>query len=374
MKSVDVAVIGAGVVGTSLAWELTVRGYTVAVVEKETVGAGASGRNAGSLVYPLDPRLQTFYDDSLAQIQRLGDTIVSAVRQVGMLILTEDVGEAGAVTRELGGAHPALAPEMLEPEEVSALEPSVAPGIAACRSSAAHCVDPRTLTTAFMDRARQAGATLVIGEGRLLVTNGRVTGVRMADDEISADRVVVCPGYAADDALREIGVSLPVGPIWGVIAELRLPRPPGHVLLEASAFRDVTRVTSAAVDTDHRAVDTIGFGLVTVDGVSALGHSLAPHRPSPMDVVPRLMSRAARYLPDVESMTIGPTRLCARPTSSDDLPILGAVPGYETCYVAAGHGGKGVTIGPGTTKLLADVMDGDAEVPAALDVRRFVPA
>ena len=65
-------------------------------------------------------------------------------------------------------------------------------------------------------------------------------------------------------------------------------------------------------------------------------------------------------------------RACARPLSADGLPLLGRAPGRDDVFVAAGHGPWGVSLGPASARLVADLVLGRAAcLPAAFDPSRF---
>jgi D-amino-acid dehydrogenase len=68
------------------------------------------------------------------------------------------------------------------------------------------------------------------------------------------------------------------------------------------------------------------------------------------------------------------TRVGLRPTSSDDRPVVGAVPGWDNVWVATGHGANGLLLGPYTAALLAAELTGNSAtvgIPAELDPARF---
>jgi glycine/D-amino acid oxidase-like deaminating enzyme len=115
----DVAVLGAGIVGCTAAALLAEAGADVTVVERERVGAGASGRNSGVLQHPLDPRLADLHHRTVTlhrEVLELPD------EPDGILLL--------------GETSPAGLPAALEAEvlaDASAAEPVLRPGIPAGR-------------------------------------------------------------------------------------------------------------------------------------------------------------------------------------------------------------------------------------------------
>ena len=84
----------------------------------------------------------------------------------------------------------------------------------------------------------------------------------------------------------------------------------------------------------------------------------------------------ARYVPAVADAPLIGLRHCARPVSADGRPLIGAVGGMAGLFVAAGHGPWGISTGPGSARLVADLILGRLApegVPGSLDPDRFGP-
>jgi D-amino-acid dehydrogenase len=89
-------------------------------------------------------------------------------------------------------------------------------------------------------------------------------------------------------------------------------------------------------------------------------------------VGPLLLHRADRFVPGLHGSGIDDLRACARPQSIDGRPLVGRVPGVENLYLCAGHGPWGISTGPETARLVAEVMLGRSPaIPAELDPARF---
>lgn len=116
MLPADVGVIGAGVAGASVAAQLARRGYAVAIIERDAVGAGASGRNAGSIIFPPDPSFIDLYDEPLARYAELAASSEGrfpGVTATGALAITKDVQVASRLTDHLRADRPELEAELL---------------------------------------------------------------------------------------------------------------------------------------------------------------------------------------------------------------------------------------------------------------------
>jgi D-hydroxyproline dehydrogenase subunit beta len=352
----DVAIVGGGVLGCALAAFLAEAGARVRLHERETLGAGASGRNSGVLEHPLDEILEPLYARSLEHYAALDGVPVGA-EPVGCLVLADDPVALQAERAAIAGRFSALGVEWLDEDALARAEPGLAPGLTALRLDTGRPVPPAAAVRAFAARARAAGAELVEGsEASVAVAGGAVTGVRTPEGHEAAGAVVVAAGPWSPSALPA-GVTLPVTALWGVVAEVRLARPPRHVLEEVG--------TEALVSTGPG--EPRLFSLITLDGTSALGSSFEVARPEPEVVAPELRERGARFLPALAETPLGPLRACARPLSPDGRPFLGPAGGIAGLYVATGHGPWGVTLGPASAELVAAaVLDPEAEVPAAL--------
>jgi glycine/D-amino acid oxidase-like deaminating enzyme len=348
----DVAVIGGGIVGCALAAFLAEGGARVRLYEREAVAAGASGRNSGVLQHPLDAALSGLYEESLAHYRTLGHGFALPADPVGVLVVAEHPEALGAPPAEF----PELHPQRLEGAELRAAEPALADGLVGYRLDTGRPVPPGAAAQAFAARAREAGAELVIAEAALAVHAGRAAGVTVDGELRPAGAVAIAAGPWTPAAA---GPALPIAPLWGVVVEVALERPPTHVLEEAG----VDELTGAAVPGEL-------FSLVTARGVSALGSTFEPARPDAAARAARLRERGARFVPAVRDATATGLRACARPVSADGRPLLGPLPGVEGAAVASGHGAWGITLGPASARLVADGLLGrPAAIPPELAAR-----
>jgi D-amino-acid dehydrogenase len=185
-----------------------------------------------------------------------------------------------------------------------------------------------------------------------------VDGVRVGDRREPADAVVLAAGPWTRDAVA----AVPVAPLWGVVAQVRLPAPPRHAL-EGAGVKSLTAPGGAP--------DSI-FSLVTAGGASAVGSTFSRERPDPAAVGPGLVTAGARFVPALRHAAIEHVRACARPLSEDGRPLLGPVPGVAGLHLLTGHGPWGLTLGPGSASLVADAVLGrPARIAPELAAGRF---
>ncbi len=355
----DVAVVGGGIVGCALAAFLAEAGASVLLFERDVVGAAASGRNSGILQHPMEAALVPLFAESLRHYRELADHGLTLPDEPhGVLMLAESEAELAGELAALRSAFGELRAEGLAAGEPAALEPAVAPSLAGVRLHTGYPVGPAAATAAFAARATAAGARLVTGAEVTLAPGG----VIVDDARRAAGAVVVAAGPWTPGLVDPSGAWRPIQPLWGVVAQVRLEAPPRHTLEEAG----IEQLVAQGGETPPI------FSLVTTGAVSALGSTFLPARPDPDTVAPLLRRRGARFVPALARAPTGSVRACARPLSADGLPLLGRAPGRDDIFIAAGHGPWGVSLGPASARLVADLVLGRAAcLAAAFDPSRF---
>jgi len=341
----DVAVIGGGIVGCSLAAFLAEGGAEVTLFEREAVAAGASGRNSGVLQHPFDEALVGLYEESLRHYAELDG--FSLPDMTGLLVVS-----SGPLTAE---RFPELRPQLLE--DAREAEPELAPGLRAVRYETGRPVPPAAATQAFAARARRAGARIEIAEARPAIEDERATGVIVDGAHRAAGQVAIAAGPWTRDL-----IGVPISPLWGVVVEVELPHPPRHTI-EESGIDALTEGASGTL-----------FSIVTAQGLSSVGSTFLTEKPEPDDWVPRILERAKRFVPALGGAKPRGLRACARPLSSDGRPLLGGI-GIENLAIASGHGPWGVSLGPASARLVADQLLGrDVTIPRELAASTRLPS
>jgi D-amino-acid dehydrogenase len=363
-STVDAVVIGGGIVGVSAAAHLATTGRRVVLIERTEIAAGASGRNSGVVQQPFDPVLVDLHVETLALYRGLEGLSMPAV-PAGLLLVTHDVDGARRLSAEVMATHPQLRPSFVTPEQMGSLEPSAAPGVAACRLDIGYPVAPAAATHGYAAWARSLGVEILLGDGAEVWRSGaRAAGVALeSGDRIAAADVVVAAGPWTPSIVDPSGAWRPIVANWGVVVPIELSDGPQHVMEEAEISIEPGAVADGM---------GIAFSLVTAGGVSSLGSTFLDDEPDTDAVVPVLVERGATFVPSIAAAVLGRARRCARPLSVDGRPLVGRVPGTDGLWVAAGHGPWGISIGPASGRLVADLVDGRlAAPPPELDSARF---
>jgi D-hydroxyproline dehydrogenase subunit beta len=373
-----VVVVGAGIVGTATAWELTRRGVAVVLVDRGEVSSGTTGLGEGNVLCSdkdAGPELEltlagrALYDEL--------ETLIgpeARIRRKGALIVHPDertwAAEPARVARLIDAGVEA---ELLEPDAVRAREPQLTgalhgatfvPGDLQC--------DPRAIARALARRAEGAGATVRTGAEveRIVVSRGRARAVALVGGEgVDADAVVLAAGPWSAPLAEGAGLPLPVEPRKGQLIRLRLPAPDEaflqHKLVDGSyllsvastaAGRQVSTVVETTWDGDVLAGSSrerSGFD-PSVDGALAAA----------------IQERAAALVPALAGLARAATWVGFRPWLPDHLPAIGPSRRVPGLWVATGHEGAGVALGPISGRLIAQALSGE---PTDVDLTPFDP-
>jgi glycine/D-amino acid oxidase-like deaminating enzyme len=376
----DVVVVGGGIVGSATAAFLAAAGARVTVYERTEIAAAASGRNSGVVQHPFDPVLVGLYRRSVDLYRDLAAELPDAFRlgdePAGLLLVGSTAAAPAAAGLVDAWAHtyPEARAELVEGAALVTLEPSLARDLVACRLDIGFPVAPASATRAYAALAERLGARVVTGASAALVVDADgAAAVEVDGLHVAAGAVVVAAGPWTPSVVGAAGIGLgspwpPIRSSWGVVVGITLERPPRHVLEEI----DIDIEPTDGGDGSAAREAGYGFSLVTADGATALGSTFLPEPPDESAAEGPLRDRGARYVPAIASAPVVGMRTCARPVSPDGRPLIGPIAGVRGAYVAAGHGPWGISTGPGSARLMADLVLGRTDaVPAALDPNRF---
>jgi glycine oxidase len=362
VKNCDAIVIGAGIIGLSLAIELNKQGLRVLVVEKGEPGRESSWAAGGMLVDSPAETHPALRESATASARMYPEFVHELEDESGLKIDLRAVGTI-VLSRPERALGPGFAEQNAEPAHayalpgrLTALEPALQSLDGNGRDFRALflrelCVDPRHVTAAALAAARHRGVDFSSGDEVLgvEVANGKASGVRTNKTRFAAGVVVNCAGAWAGQIEPH---PFPTRPVKGQMLCVVMPekemvrhvvRAPEVYLIPRSDGRMVIGATAEEAGFDKRTVP----------------EAIQKLRQAAIDLVPRMAE--ARILEAWAGL---------RPGTPDGLPILGATPtpGY---FVATGHFRDGILLTPVTARVMAQVMTG--QMPA-LDLSAFAAA
>jgi glycine/D-amino acid oxidase-like deaminating enzyme len=335
--SLNVVVVGAGVIGTAVAADLARGGCAVTVLESGQVAAGTSGAtfawtNAGG----KQPR--SYFDlnvEGMRAHRRLASSVASCdwYHESGNL-----EWKAGAdaqrelerkVARLLEWGYQA---RWLDPREVRSLEPDIALDMIGSRVAyfpEEGWVDPARLIAALLSRARASGAQVrphsaAVG---MSMTNNRIDGVRTSDGEtVRTDAVVNCAGPGAGEVATLAGVDLPMRNTTGLLA------------YTAPTAVAVGRVIHAP-QIDLRPDGGGRLLLHTMTADAAVSRHVDGSWIAEPGAAQAMLHLAEELYPGLRGIKVEASRIGVRVIPIDGLPVLGRSATVENFHFAVTHSG-----------------------------------
>lgn len=375
--SPDVVVVGAGAVGSSVAFHLADAGAHVLLVEREAIASGASTHATGFLsLAATDFQSEPYFLLGLEGFRATRTLVPRLAELTGIDVLFQlrpglrvalDEEEEAFIRRHLVWQERHIAVRWLPGEEARALEPRLSPAVlgAAYEAETAQ-LDSGRYTLALATAAERRGAAVVLRRVLGLVRqNGRVLAVEHAGGRIACSAVVLAMGPWAPAASAWLGVPIPVRPLKGERLELVLDGPPLPALVSSPKRGSLISRRDGYLSVGSTA------GRVFDD---TRPHLLEAEAPEAFDVRPteaalvELLERALEVLPPVAEARLVRQLAGVRPLSPDRWPLVGRVPGWDNVFLATGHGHRGIHLAALTGRLVADlVLRGATDLPVPLD-------
>lgn len=366
--TLDVAIVGAGIVGCACARAASRAGLRVAVFEGGRVGAGATAAAMGHLVTIDDDPAEFALARLSMRLWRDWDGWQSIERRnTGTLWLAEDDAQRHAALAKRARLQAAgLQADWLAPDDLAAAEPRLARNLAgALRVAGDEVAFGPEMAARLAADVRAAGGRV---EEMRPVAALHEGGLRLADgSRVSAGHVLLAAGCASA-RLWPADSPLPLRPRKGhLVITDRHPGTVRHALVELGY------IAAAHADAD----ESVAFNAQPrASGQVLLGSSRSFADTTPdvdVRVMARMLRRAQRFLPGIGALQMLRCWAGFRPATPDGRPLIGRVPGRDRLWVATGHEGLGLTTATGSAAVWLDLLRGRTpEIdPAPYDPARF---
>ena len=372
----DVVVIGAGVIGCSVAYYLAREGIKVALLERESFGSGSSAHATGfisllgtefipgpSFQFGLESYRE--FPSLVAELEDATGMDLLYQRRPSLRLALEE-SEEQLIKDLMTWQKEHVAMRWISSHDVHELEPRLTPSlIGAVYEDESAQLDSYRLNLALAAGAEKKGTqTINRNVTGLLSEKNRITGVQTEQGDISCGTVVVAAGLWSPPFQRDLDFPIPVGALKGERLLLKYDGDPlqvlisspkrGHMISRLDGFLSVGSTGGRDYDQDQL------------------------YQGADMDRVPtetarvEIMQRAIDVFPDLENAALFEQLAGSRPLSPDRIPIIGPVPGKEGVVLATGHTTKGIHLGPSTAKAVTQYIQGGCkQVPLSMEL--FLP-
>ncbi|WP_347549911.1 FAD-binding oxidoreductase [Pseudalkalibacillus hwajinpoensis] len=361
-------IIGSGILGASTAYHLAKEGAKVIIVDRQEPGQAteaAAGivcpwlsQRRNKVWYRLAKAGAKYYPELIQQLMNDGET-ETGYKKVGAISLHTDETKLDKMI-ERAKKRREDAPEIgditkLTVEETQKCFPPLGLEYQSVFVSGAARVNGSSLRKALLQAAEKHGAKSLISNAELVYTENEVTGVKVGNETISADQVIVTAGVWGKDLLTPLGLEFKITSQKAQIVHLEVPdqvtnewplvMPPNDQYL--LSFDD-GRVVVGATHENDAGLDN----RVTAGGLY------------------EIFNKALTVAPGLANSTVLETKVGFRPFTPGFLPVFGFVPEVKGLLAANGLGASGLTSGPYLGRELAHLALGrDTELdPAEYDI------
>ena len=408
-----ITILGAGIVGLAAAWELTERGHRVTIVDRGTVGAGASSGNGAQLSYsyvqpladpaiwkqlpklllaresPLKVRAQldphqwrwglaflaactagtsrntTTQLLALAERSRIGFEAMRAqlepdcdFSETGKLVIHRSQAALDAAARQVELQHTlGSAPQrIVTADECVAIEPALADvrqQLAGAVYTPSECAADCFKVCLAMEAAlKQRGVQFLLGNevSGFKLQGGKITALRTGRGPIEGETFIMALGIGSEALARKLGLRLPVYPLKGY-----------SITLDVDSTRHAAPTVSVT-DAAHKVVFArLGHRLRVAGMAELVGYDTSIPTPR----IALLMASTQALFPHFSPAREGHPWTGMRPATPTGRPIIGRVDGAPAnLWFDTGHGALGFTLAFGSAAHIADLIEAQEATPA----------
>ncbi len=347
----DVLIVGAGIIGSAIAYNLSKRGIDVMVVDRAETGSQASSAAAG-LLAPLGPLSGPgpFADLLLTSLSLFPALVPELEAASGLQLGYEQTGTLRIVRapkyiphlkKRLEAWQPlGLTMHWLTGDEARQQEPFLTPDVSAAIYAPEEAqIQASRITQAFALAASQLGARFSAYTEAIDIKHAgnTITGIQTRQGNIiNCAHLILATGCWAAEYAKWLNITLPVSPVKGQIISLQKALPPLKHIIFGESLYIAPKQEEIIVGATK---ENVGFDTQVIDKGSFW-----------------LKDTARRLIPTIQQAALLSAWAGLRPGTPDRQPILGPAPGWKNVTLAAGHNGVGIILSAITGQTIAELV------------------
>jgi glycine oxidase len=353
----DVAIVGGGINGSSIAYQLSKLGKKVVILEKGTLACEASSAAAGMLAaqaeiehdgpfFQMALKSQAMFPSIANELLEYAGIDIEFVNK-GMLKIAETEELASELKDQvLFQQNWDSGIQWLDATQVREMEPALAPTVAGAMflPNDGH-VQPAKLSLAFAKAAEHFGAEIRENTEVLsfIYENDVVKGVNTSAGAVYCEQVVAAAGAWASDLMKNTGINITVYPVKGECFSVKPDKPIIHTTIFSDKRCYFVPKQNGEIYIGATVVENTFDKQVTAGGISTL------------------VEQAVKLIPQLKDAPWERVWAGLRPQTGDGIPYIGEHPDIKGLFVAAGHYRNGILLSPLTGKLAAQLLTGQVE-------------
>lgn len=376
----EVAIIGAGIVGCSVAYYMAESGRDCVLIEKNDIASGTSSRCDGNVTMVdkdpgYDSQLCLFSQELVTGLQKTLN-IPFEYRVHGSILVCDNDKEMETAKEWVETQNEAgLKFNVLTPEDIRKESPYFAddiPGGLECETDS--LINPYLFCYSMVDKAREFGLDVKTQSEVTNITKGDDFTIETTNGTVKAKKVINAAGVWAPFLGQMVDLDIPIQPRKGhiLVASRQEPVMMRNVMEFGYLMNKFGKERIADERTSEHGVALVLEPTESQNFLIGSSRQFVGYDSSiDIRVVETIANRAMRFFPKLDDVNIIRSYTGFRPFTKDHLPIVSAVdevPGY---YIAAGHEGDGIALATGTGKMMEEIVNEKSEKTLPVEPLRF---
>lgn len=350
-KTFDAVVIGGGIIGCSIAFELAKRKIKVAVIEKGEIGKEASWASAGILSAPhiihLQGNLSTLIELGKLSYKLYPELIRDLKEWTKIDVEYSETGMLHVLPKgknlEFEHKHyiqNGFNVEKLTKHQLLKAEPLLSPGlVSALFIKEVSQIRPPRFMKVLAEACEKKGVQFFLNNPvlNIIKEKNRVIGVKTRKEKIFSETTIIAAGSWSGTIGKFCGISIPVKPIRGqIVLTETSPNSVHHIIIYTDGYL-VPRLDGKLLI--GSTAEDVGFvSEVSLEGIYSI------------------LNRARHILSSFEKFPVVKLWAGLRPGSPGNMPFIGEAAGMKSLLLACGHFRSGILLAPITAKLIAELV------------------
>ncbi|MEK6256207.1 MAG: FAD-binding oxidoreductase [Chloroflexota bacterium] len=352
----DVVIVGGGINGVSIAYQLAKQGVKTSLIEKSFIAGGPTGHSSAIIRQHYSNEVTARMAHSSMQVWQNFDQIVGGdggYTKAGFFMTVQPKDIEGLKANIKMQQSIGIDTSFVTAQEIAEVEPyleSAGMGGGAYEPDGGYC-DPSMAANAFVAAAKRHGATIKIGVAatKIIVEGDRVVGLETSEGKISAGKVIIAAGPWSPKLLGHLGVEVPITTSRIKIGLFKRP----DEFANHAVWADFISQIYARPETGGMML----VGSISPDEAEDMVSDPDSFNPkADLDIIAEFAQSTTERFPIMEQAQVASNYASLYDITPDWHPILDEIPRYAGLYICAGGSGHSFKLAPATGEMMASLL------------------